>query len=115
MIKLITKKPGCDPEVIEFGDSLCKSNIEALIGCDTTDRVYLDQERELVLYVDDVGHYRNLPLNFKMKTVHFPVLPILGTVVVARIKIIGDDYDFVSVTDNDFSIFNDLLQRSGTL
>lgn len=112
MIKIIIKEPNKIFEIKDFLDGFYKTDIDKLLNCDWTDKVILSQD--LIMYVDDLALHKKLPSNFKIKTTNarFPIQEIRGTVVVVRRKRNDEDYDFITLTDEDVHIFENILIES---
>lgn len=118
MINVIVKNPGELPFVEKFSD-LHKKNIAELIGCSITDKVILEKDRlnALYCYVDDLAITKKLPFNFKLETnsKQYPIQNICGTVVIVRIVIFEDDFEYVTTTQKDLALLEQLLKRSEEL
>lgn len=111
-MKVIYKIAQGKPVIKELEHDIQKE-LRELLDNATLGRVYLDASRELVMYVDDSFMHKDLPFNFRLFTSskNYPIQEIHGSVVVARIKITGDDYDYVDVTQNDIELFEELCGK----
>lgn len=76
-----------------------------------------DPAYSLTMYVDEDGHNKELPLNFKIKTENpfYPIQNIVGTVCFARGRIIDDEIEYTDLTEEDKTIILNFIERGNRL
>lgn len=113
MIRIAVKEVGKNLKLIELEnsdeDSVWNFIREKIGGglelVQLTNRPY-----ELVMYVDEDGMYKELPVNFRLQICN-PYVPsgysinsILGTVVIARSVKRGSELEYVDLTERDIEV-----------
>ena len=111
-MRVLVKKPG--ESIFSMYMPSEKNNFKEIIGCNCLDKIIL--KKELYMYVDDSFALKeDLAYNFTLKDNKDRLLHICGNVIVSRIKIVSDDFDYIDTTPGDLKSFNEILRKSKQL
>lgn len=86
-MKMIIKKVGCDPQLIET-DKKYRCDTKDMIGADILETVKITDDGLFQMWVDEDGLPRQRDLNFlmAMNNPMYPIQMIVGDVMFVRIK-----------------------------
>lgn len=108
------------PKIVESGEKYLIDFSKSFLGKEITiERVYLSNNRTLIMCVDENGLSKRLPLNFfmEMNNPFYPIQAIVGKALVVRVDELdyskGElwDYEVTDVTDEDIAKIDRLLDE----
>ena len=116
-MKIAVKEIGKPLKIEETTEKYRTDMAQKYISSKDLEGVWLNDNHTLSLMVDEVGLWKELPLNFLMgfQSPHFPIQKMVGTVVFVRTKPITNylaeiwDYEVEDLTDEDISVINYIL------
>lgn len=112
MKRVILKRAGKEPELIETEREYANEVVKDLLGKDITkERVVVG--KHFFMFVDGMGYFKELPVNFVINTTSefFPRQAIMGDVVFIKCSdnyLYQEiwDYEVIDVTDEDIELVN---------
>jgi hypothetical protein len=112
-MKIILKKVGQEPEIVELdidknnGFQVSRKFIEVLGADYATDRMALDSEAGIYLYVAELGEGHNFDI--KTNNPYYPTQPVLGDCLLTRYMNIEGDAIYGDMTENELDLMKALV------